>query len=156
MHQPVFYSQLSIFNFTMAVWQRNVTIDELNKMHENTMQSFCGIEFVEIGDDYIKARMPVNERTKQPHGLLHGGANVMLAESLGSIASVLCINLETHTCVGLEINANHLKAVRDGFVYGITKPLHIGRSTQVWEIKIYNEDNKLTCVSRITNAILKR
>jgi len=140
----------------MAVWQRTVTATELNAMHANTMQSFCGIEFLEIGDDYIKARMPVNERTKQPHGLLHGGANVMLAESLGSIASVLCIDLEKFTCVGLEINANHIKAVRDGFVYGITKPLHIGRSTQIWEIKIYNEDDKLTCVSRITNAILPK
>jgi 1,4-dihydroxy-2-naphthoyl-CoA hydrolase len=140
----------------MAVWQRTVTIPELNKMHENTMQSFCGIEFLEIGDDYIKARMPVNERTKQPHGLLHGGANVMLAESLGSIASVLCIDLEKHTCVGLEINANHIRAVREGYVYGITRPLHIGRSTQIWEIKIYDEQNRLTCVSRITNAILTR
>jgi len=140
----------------MAVWHRAITVDELNKMHENTMQSFCGIEFTEIGNDFIKARMPVNERTKQPHGLLHGGASVMLAESLGSIASVLCIDLETHTCVGLDINANHIKAVREGFVYGITKPLHIGRSTQVWEIKIYNEADKLTCVSRITNAILPR
>jgi 1,4-dihydroxy-2-naphthoyl-CoA hydrolase len=140
----------------MAVWKKIVTVDELNKMHVDTMQSFCGIEFLEIGDDYIKARMPVNERTIQPHGLLHGGANVMLAESLGSIASVLCIDIEKFTCVGLEINANHIRAVREGYVYGVTTPLHIGRSTQVWEIKIYNEEGKLTCVSRITNAILQR
>ena len=138
----------------MAIWHRTVTVDELNKMHENTMQSFCGIEFMEIGDDYIKARMPVNERTKQPHGLLHGGASVMLAESLGSIASVLCINLETHTCVGLEINANHIKAVRDGFVYGVTKPLHIGRTTMVWQTTIRNEDRRLVAVVTQTQMVL--
>lgn len=142
--------------FKMPVWKKIVTVEELNKMHLDTMQSFCGIEFLEIGDDYIKARMPVNERTIQPHGLLHGGANVMLAESLGSIASVLSIDIEKFTCVGLEINANHIRAVRKGYVYGVTKPLHIGRSTQVWEIKIYNEEDKLTCVSRITNAILQK
>lgn len=140
----------------MSIWFRKVEIEELNKMHENTMQSFCGIEFTEVGEDYIKARMPVNERTKQPHGLLHGGANVVLAESLGSIAAVLCIDLEKYVCVGLEVNANHIRAVRDGYVYGITKPLHIGRSTQIWEIKIYDEQDKLTCVSRITNAIIER
>ena len=140
----------------MSIWFRKVEIEELNKMHENTMQSFCGIEFTEVGEDYIKARMPVNERTKQPHGLLHGGANVILAESLGSIAAVLCIDLEKYVCVGLEVNANHIRAVRDGYVYGITKPLHIGRSTQIWEIKIYDEQDKLTCVSRITNAIIER
>jgi 1,4-dihydroxy-2-naphthoyl-CoA hydrolase len=140
----------------MSIWFRKVEIEELNKMHENTMQSFCGIEFTEVGEDYIKARMLVNERTKQPHGLLHGGANVVLAESLGSIAAVLCIDLEKYVCVGLEVNANHIRAVRDGYVYGITKPLHIGRSTQIWEIKIYDDQDKLTCVSRITNAIIER
>lgn len=140
----------------MSIWFKQVSVEQLNLMHENTMQSFCGIQFLEIGDDYIKARMPVNDRTKQPHGLLHGGANVVLAESLGSIASVLCIDLDKYSCVGLEINANHIRAVKSGYVYGITKPLHRGRSTQVWEIKIYDENEKLTCVSRITNAILKR
>jgi 1,4-dihydroxy-2-naphthoyl-CoA hydrolase len=140
----------------MSIWFKKVSIDELNKMHENTMQSFCGIEFIEIGDDYIKARMPVNERTKQPHGLFHGGANVVLAESLGSIAAVLCIDLSKFSCVGLEVNANHIRAVKSGYVYGITTPLHIGRRTQVWEIKIYDSNENLTCVSRITNAILEK
>ena len=140
----------------MVIWFKKVSVEEINEMHKNTMQSFCGIEFLEIGDDYIKAKMPANERTKQPHGLLHGGANVVLAESLGSIAAVLCIDLSKFTCVGLEVNANHIRAVRHGFVYGITKPLHIGRSTQIWEIKIYDEENKLTCVSRITNAIIPK
>ncbi len=138
------------------LWHKPITLQELNKLHDNTMQRYIGIEFIEIGDDYLKARMPVNERTKQPHGLLHGGANVTLAESLGSMASVLCLNLEERTCVGLEINANHIRAVYDGYVYGITKPVHIGRSTMIWEIKIYDEQDRLTCISRITNAILDK
>src|SRR5580693_3129467 len=104
------------------LWHKPITLKELNNLHKNTMQEYIGIEFIEIGDDYIKARMPVNERTKQPHGLLHGGANVMLAESLGSIACVLTLDLSKQNCVGLEVNANHLRAVREGYVYGITKP----------------------------------
>jgi 1,4-dihydroxy-2-naphthoyl-CoA hydrolase len=138
------------------IWKKPYTIDELKALHKNTMQEFIGIEFLEVGNDFLKARMPVNERTKQPLGLLHGGANVTLAESLGSIASVMCIDMEKQTCVGLEINANHIRAVRNGYVYGITRPVHIGRSTQVWEIKIYDEENRLTCISRITNAILEK
>jgi 1,4-dihydroxy-2-naphthoyl-CoA hydrolase len=100
--------------------------------------------------------MPVDHRTKQPEGLLHGGANVVLAESLGSAASVLCIDAEEYFVVGLEINANHIRSVRDGYVTGITQPIHLGRSTQVWEIKIYDDQNRLSCISRITNAILKK
>ncbi len=120
------------------------------------MQSFLQIEFTEIGDDFLKAKMPVNERTKQPEGLLHGGANVVLAESLGSVASVLCINPSEKTCVGLEVNANHIRAVRGGYVHAITRPVHLGRTTQIWEIKIYDDDGKLTCISRMTNAILDK
>ena len=138
------------------IWHKLIDLKTLNELHRNTMQEFVGIEFTDIGDDYIKARMPVNERTKQPHGLLHGGANVVLAESLGSIACVLSIDSEIKTCVGLEVNANHLRAVRSGFVHGIAKPIHIGRSTQVWEIKIYDDNNKLTCIARLTNAILDK
>ena len=138
------------------IWHKPYTLDDLKKLHKNTMQEFIGIEFLEIGDDFLKARMPVNERTKQPLGLLHGGANVTLAESLGSVASVMCIDLEKKTCVGLEINANHIRAVRSGYVYGITRPVHLGRSTQVWEIKIFDENDKLSCISRITNAILDK
>ena len=136
------------------IWKKPVDLKQLNSWNDNTMQRYLGIEFTEIGDDYIVARMPVDHRTKQPLGLLHGGASVTLAETLGSTASVLCIDLETQSVVGLEINANHIRAVRDGFVTGITKPIHLGRSTQVWEIKIYNEANQLTCISRITNAVL--
>lgn len=120
------------------------------------MQRHVGIEFTEAGDDYLKATMPVDYRTKQPMGLLHGGASVVLAESLGSVASVLCIDANVQTVVGLEINANHIKTARDGYVTGVAKPIHLGRSTQVWEIKIYNEQEQLLCISRITNAILER
>lgn len=138
------------------IWRKPIDMSELNEWHNNSMQRHVGIVFTEIGDDYLKATMPVDFRTKQPAGLLHGGASVVLAESIGSVASLLCIDDTTHTVVGLEINANHIKAVRDGFVTGVAKPIHLGRSTQVWEIRIYNEQDKLTCISRITNAILEK
>ncbi len=137
------------------IWKKPVDLQSLNEWHQNTMQQHIGIQFTEIGDDYIKATMPVDNRTKQPMGLLHGGASVALAESLGSVASVLCVDPEKQTVVGLEINANHIKTAKEGFVTGITKPIHLGRSTQVWEIRIYNEAEQLVCISRITNAILE-
>lgn len=120
------------------------------------MTDHLGIVFTEIGDDHLTATMPVDERTKQPMGLLHGGANVVLAETLGSVASSLTIDLSKQICVGLEINANHLKGVKSGSVTGITKPIHLGKSTQVWEIKIINEQGQLCCISRITMAILDK
>lgn len=137
------------------IWKKPVDLQSLNEWHQNTMQQHIGIQFTEIGDDYIKATMPVDNRTKQPMGLLHGGASVALAESLGSVASVLCVDPEKQTVVGLEINANHIKTAKEGFVTGIAKPIHLGRSTQVWEIRIYNEAEQLVCISRITNAILE-
>jgi 1,4-dihydroxy-2-naphthoyl-CoA hydrolase len=137
------------------IWKKPIDLQSLNEWHQNTMQQHIGIQFTEIGDDYIKATMPVDNRTKQPMGLLHGGASVALAESLGSVASVLCVDPEKQTVVGLEINANHIKTAKEGFVTGITKPIHLGRSTQVWEIRIYNEAEQLVCISRITNAILE-
>lgn len=130
------------------------SLEELNKSNQNTMVDFLGIKFTGIGDDYIEATMPVNEKTKQPMGLLHGGANVVLAETLGSIAASLSIDLKKQSPVGLEINANHVKGVRSGNVRGIAKPVHLGKSTQIWEIKIFNEANQLSCVSRLTMAIL--
>lgn len=138
------------------IWKKPVDIKELNEWHNNSMQQHVGIVFTEVGDDYLKATMPVDYRTRQPMGLLHGGASVVLAESLGSVASVLCIDSTHQTVVGLEINANHIRSVREGLVTGVAKPIHLGRSTQVWEIKIYNEQEKLICISRITNAILER
>lgn len=120
------------------------------------MVNHLGIVFTGIGDDFLEATMPVDHRTKQPMGLLHGGANVALAETLGSLASSLTIDLEKKTCVGLEINANHVRSVREGKVKGIAKPIHLGKSTQIWEIKIFNEAEQLCCVSRITMAILDK
>lgn len=120
------------------------------------MVTHLGIEFTEIGEDYLEATMPVDHRTIQPMGILHGGANVVLAETLGSVAASLTVDLNTQQVVGLEINANHLKSVRSGKVKGITKPIHLGKSTQVWEIKIFNEAEQLCCISRITMAILDK
>ena len=119
------------------------------------MTDHLGIEFVEIGDDYLKATMPVDHRTHQPLGLLHGGASVALAETLGSVAATLCVD-DTRFCVGLEINANHIKGVRSGIVKGTTKPVHIGKQTQVWEIRISNDLDELVCISRITMAVLEK
>ena len=120
------------------------------------MVEYLGIRFTDIGDDYLAATMPVNEKTKQPLGLLHGGANMVLAETLGSVAATLTVDQSTHYCVGLEINANHLKAVKYGEVKGIAKPIYIGKNTQVWEIKIYTQEQQLSCISRITLAILTK
>lgn len=130
------------------------SLDQLNETSKDNMVSHLGIVFTAIGDNFIEATMPVDSRTKQPIGLLHGGANVVLAETLGSIAASLTINKEKQAVVGLEINANHLKSVREGLVKGTAKPIHLGKSTQVWEIKIVNEANRLCCISRLTIAIL--
>jgi 1,4-dihydroxy-2-naphthoyl-CoA hydrolase len=140
----------------LAIWQTQPSLDVLNENRKMTMIDHLGIEILEIGDDYVRARMPVDHRTIQPFGLLHGGASVALAETLGSVAANLCVDTEKKTCVGLEINANHIRAVTNGFVYGIVKPIHIGASTQVWEIRIHNEQQKLVCISRLTLAILEK
>ncbi|MCH7396393.1 hotdog fold thioesterase [Belliella sp. DSM 107340] len=138
------------------IFPSNLTIDTLNQWGENTMTDFLGIKFTQIGEDFLEATMPVDHRTKQPLGLLHGGANVVLAETMGSVAATLTVDQKKQYCVGLEINANHLKSVKEGFVKGITKPIHIGKKTQVWEIKIYTENGELTCISRITMAVIDK
>lgn len=125
-------------------------------MSSNTMTAHIGIEFTRIGEDFIEAKMPVDHRTHQPLGLLHGGASVVLAETLGSVAATCCVDTTRQYCVGLEINANHIKSVREGFVTGITKSIHIGKKTQVWEIRITNEQQELVCISRITLAVIDR
>lgn len=133
----------------------SVTLDQLQTMSNNTLANHLGIEYTEIGIDYIVARMPVDSRTHQPFGVLHGGASVVLAETLGSIASFLCIKDPTkQAAVGLEINANHVRSVKSGYVYGKVTPIHTGRTTQVWDIRITNEENKLVCISRLTVAIV--
>ncbi len=129
------------------------TVEQFNSRPQS-MATTLGIELTEIGENYICGRMPVDHRTHQPMGILHGGASVAFAETLGSIGGWLSLPDESQYCVGLEINANHIKSVRDGFVYGKASPLHIGKNTQIWEIKITTEDGKLVCVSRITLAVL--
>lgn len=138
------------------IFKENLSLDFLNEWSKNTMVEHLGIRFTAMGKDYLTATMPVNEKTKQPLGLLHGGANVVLAETLGSVAATLTVDRDTQYCVGLEINANHLKAVKDGEVTGIVKPIHLGKKTQVWEIKIYTQEEQLSCISRITMAILNK
>jgi 1,4-dihydroxy-2-naphthoyl-CoA hydrolase len=139
----------------MVIFQQKATIDTLNKWSDNTLAGLLGIQITEIGEDFIVARMPVDERTRQPLGLLHGGASVALAETLGSIAATLCLD-DSRFCVGLEINANHIRSIRNGFVTGRAHPIHIGKQTHVWEIRITNESNELVCISRITMAVLEK
>jgi len=131
------------------------SLDALNALSEGNAMQPLGIVFTEIGADFLRATMPVDARTKQPYGLLHGGASVLLAETLGSTAGNLCVP-EDRICVGIEINANHLRAVRDGVVTGTARPLHVGRATQVWEIRIEDARGRLACVSRITLAVVDR
>jgi 1,4-dihydroxy-2-naphthoyl-CoA hydrolase len=138
------------------VFLSSPSLEQLNTISKNTMVDHLGIEFTAIGEDYLEASMPVDDRTKQPMGLLHGGANVAMAETLGSIAASLTIDLSKQACVGLEINANHVRGVKEGKVKGIVKPVLVGKSTQIWEIKIYNELEQLCCISRITMAILEK
>ena len=141
----------------MAIWHnKELTLAHIEGFGKNTMGDHLGIRFSELGENFLKATMPVDERTKQPYGLLHGGASVALAETLGSIGAALVIDPELFICVGQEINANHLRGVKGGLVTGITTPIHMGASSHVWEIKIYDEAEKLVCISRITVAILKK
>lgn len=140
----------------MSLFTKNITTDQLNKMSTNTMVEHLGIVFTEIGDDYISATMPVDHRTHQPYGLLHGGASVALAETLGSIAAHCCIDTTTQYCVGLDINANHVKGIKEGIVTGTTRPIHIGKKTHVWEIRITNDKKELICISRITMAVIDK
>ena len=138
-----------------AIWHRRPTLAELNSV-KNTMIDYLGIEMIEMGDDFIKARMPVDHRTHQPMGRLHGGASVTLAETLGSTGAMFCVDLTKFNVVGLEINANHIRGVRDGWVIGTARPLHRGRTTQLWEIRITDAADKLVCISRLTMAVLEK
>jgi 1,4-dihydroxy-2-naphthoyl-CoA hydrolase len=139
------------------IWKQPIDETLINNMGKNTLMENLGIQIIEIGEDYIKASMPVDHRTVQPFRILHGGASVALAESLGSFAGTLCLeNVNTHTIVGVEINANHLKSVKEGEppVVGKVKPIRIGKSIRVWQIDIVNAKNQLTCTSRITLAVI--
>jgi 1,4-dihydroxy-2-naphthoyl-CoA hydrolase len=134
----------------------SVTIEYLNKLNQNSLVSHLGIEITEIGKDYICGKMPVDDRTRQPFGVLHGGASVVLAETLGSLASGCCIDLNKQVCVGQEINANHIKGISEGYVYGKASLIHLGKKTHIWNIRIENENKELTCISRLTMAILDK
>lgn len=138
----------------MALWKHHVTVADLNQLCKGTMCEFVGITITELGDDYLKGTMPVDERTRQHRGIVHGGASVVLAETLGSICAGLCCAEGFHS-VGLDINANHLRAGRPPLLTGIARPVHVGSSTSVWEIKITDVEDKLVCVSRLTCAVLE-
>lgn len=141
----------------MSIWfKKDLTIADISLLGKQTMSDYIGIEWKELGENFLKASMPVDHRTKQPYGLLHGGASCVLAESIGSLASAMVVDHSRYYCVGLEINANHIRSARDGFVTGIARPLHIGSSTHVWDIKIYDGNEKLVCVSRLTVAVIAR
>jgi 1,4-dihydroxy-2-naphthoyl-CoA hydrolase len=136
------------------LWYADPNINELNNRHKNHIGALLGIEFTEIGNDFIKATMPVDARTHQPFGILHGGASVVLAESVGSIASWLIVNPEKYLAVGLEVNANHLRPVKSGLITAMCTPIHIGGKTHVWDIKMYDDRGKMNCVSRLTVAVV--
>lgn len=137
----------------MSIWKKPTSVAILNALSIHTATAHLGIEFTEVGDDFLKARVPVDARTCQPYGLLHGGVSVVLAETLGSCGAVFA-SPEGARAVGLEINANHLRGATSGWVTGTARPLHIGRTTHVWQIELRNEMDELTCMSRITMAIL--
>ncbi len=140
----------------MAIWKNTTSVENLNSHMPGTLGEALGIEVTEIGEDFLCARMPVDHRTHQPYGLLHGGASVALAETLGSIGSGLCIDMNRKICVGMEINANHVRPVRSGYVSAKARPLHLGASTHIWEIRIVDEKDKLVCISRLTVAVLDK
>jgi 1,4-dihydroxy-2-naphthoyl-CoA hydrolase len=141
----------------MSIWfKKDFDVEKINQFSDNTMNEILGIRFTEIGENYLKATMPVDHRTRQAYGLLHGGASATLAETIGSVASILVVDPEFYYVVGVEINANHLRSVRDGFVTATALPLHIGLSSHVWDIKIIDKNEKLICVSRLTVFVKKK
>jgi 1,4-dihydroxy-2-naphthoyl-CoA hydrolase len=140
----------------MSIWFHPFTPLDLQQRSKGTMVEHLGIEFTEVGDNFLSGTMPVDHRTVQPMGLLHGGASIALAETLGSMAANYVVNPDTHYCVGLDINGNHLRAVRSGKVTGTAIPLHLGTTTQVWNVEIRDEEGLLVCISRLTMAVLVR
>ncbi len=139
----------------MSIWFRPYTLDELQRLNTGSLAGHLDIRFTEIGPDYLRGTMPVDERTRQPFGLLHGGASVSLAETLGSVAANCCVDGPKFYCVGQEINANHLRSARSGQVTGTARPIHLGNRSQVWDIRIEDEQGRLTCVSRLTMSVLE-
>ena len=140
----------------MSIWRSLLTLEELNGNRDGTLVGHLGIFFTEIGDDFVRGTMPVDTRTVQPYGLLHGGASVALAETLGSTGAAMCVDAAEYQVVGQEINANHVRAARSGLVTGTARAVHLGGRTHVWSIEIVNDAQKLVCISRITMAVIKR
>lgn len=140
----------------MSIWFQTPTVEDLNRRGEQTMAEFLEIVFTEVGDDFLVATMPASPRTKQPLGIIHGGASVVLAETVASTAANMAVDFSQYYCVGLEINANHIRSVREGTVRAITRPIHLGRTTQVWSIEISNQEGQITCMSRMTAYVLNR
>src|ERR1700692_453560 len=140
----------------MTIWKSPRSVEELNSSGAGTMVEHLGMRFTEISDDFIRGTMPVDARTRQPYGLLHGGASVALSETLGSTGATLCVDTKEYQCVGQEINANHVRAARAGLVIGTARPVHVGRHSHVWSIEIVNEAGKLVCISRLTVAVIRR
>jgi 1,4-dihydroxy-2-naphthoyl-CoA hydrolase len=138
---------------SQRIWKQPLSVEILTHLHVGTTVAYLGIEFLEVGDDFIRARVPVDARTRQPYGILHGGVSVVLAETLGSCGAAFSVP-EGIRAVGLDINANHLRSATTGWVTGTARPVHVGRSTQVWQMELVNEQGQLTCVSRITIAML--
>jgi uncharacterized protein (TIGR00369 family) len=138
----------------MRIWKKPVSVEHLTAVHVDTAAAHVGLEFLEVGDDFMRARIPVDQRTRQPYGVLHGGISALLAETLGSCGAAYSCP-EGQRVVGLDINANHLRTVAAGWVTGIARPVHVGRSTHVWQIDMSNEAGQLVCVSRLTLAVLQ-
>ena len=147
-------SRAVVHNPPMSIWFKPYTLADVQGVPAKTLAHHLGIELTELGPDFLAGRMPVDDRTRQPYGILHGGASVALAETLGSVAASLCIDPAKSRCVGLEINANHLRSVSDGFVYGVARPVHVGARSHVWEIRISDPQQRPVCISRITMFIL--
>lgn len=139
-----------------GIWHTRPTIEAMRDSHLNTLVSHIGMEFTEIGDDYLIGRIPADERTSQPYGIVHGGASVVLAETLGSCAASWCVDRTRFLCVGQEVNANHLRPVREGWVTGTAQPIHLGRRSQVWGIELRDDSGKPSCISRLTMAVIEK
>lgn len=140
----------------MKIWQTEIDLTLVTERGKNTMSDYLGIEFIDVGDDFLTGRMPVNQRTKQPANIMHGGASCVLAETIGSTAAQFCVDMTKYYCVGLDINTNHVRAMREGYVIGIAKPFHLGKSTQVWGIEIKSDEGKLVSITRLTMAVLNK
>jgi 1,4-dihydroxy-2-naphthoyl-CoA hydrolase len=140
----------------MSIWRSAATPEQLNERAHRSMSAYLGIRFTEIGADFLRATMPVNEHTHQPFGMLHGGASVTLAETVGSVASLMCVEAQKYRCVGQEVNANHLRGVSSGTVTATARPFHLGARSHVWHIEIRDESERLVCVSRLTMAVIEQ